>query len=592
MSIKKRLILILLSVGFIMALFFHFSINSTILPDLKQQEQITIENQKTKLQVAIEEQESGITAICSGLAKWNGLINYIKTPSLEFEKDFFEDSPFLSHGTNVIMVLDTHGRVLYNRNAENDMKPIPPDSLGVKNVIDEITGWINRSHGLFTGIINSTYGPIMLAASPIGHHTPPPLTLGILILGRFMGREFLERIAVHFMGTLELVPFNQNQRFQSYLKRMQGTDFYYGGDEEKFELLYLVKDIKQTPSFILKIASESKIPGIMRKHTLLYVVFTVLSIIFMGSLVYFLIEKYITRRISKISSGMKRVGGLKDIAIRIIPDKKGDEISSLIANINETLEKIEREKKGREEIEKLLITRERLVSVGRLAGSIAHEINSPILAISNCIQVLKKSCLKTGDKDYDRNEKAITVSKKEIRRIRKIIASLLDFQYSDVEELTEVNLEEVIRQSQEVLKWSNKLSSMKIITKKQRDFFIQGSRGRLKQVFINFILNAVEAANNHNKNKPVLRIEILSSRDKDFCEVHFKDNGPGILPQIKNRLFEPFTSTKKGKSVGLGLYVSYKIIKNHHGEILYDDTYTEGTHFIIKLPLKERYTRP
>jgi signal transduction histidine kinase len=590
MSIKKRLILILFSVGFIMALFFHFSINTTILPDLKQQKRVTIENQKAKLQVAISEEERGITAICSSLAKWKGMINYIKTPAAEFEKDFFEDSPFLSHRTNVILVLDADGRVLYNRNFRNDVELITLDRLEIKNVIDEITGEISRTHASFTGIINSAYGPIMLAACPIYNHPPPPPNPGILILGRFLGQEFLKRIAIHFTENLGLVPFNEHQLFEPLLKRMQGTDFFYRGDEEKFELLYLVKDLEQTPSFILKIASESKLPGIMRKHTLLYVIFTVLSIIFLGFLVYFLIEKYITRRISKISLDMKGVQGLKDIAMRISPDRKGDEISSLIANINETLDKIEREKKSREEIEKLLITRERLVSVGRLTGSIAHEINSPILAISNCIQALKKTCLKKGDKDYDRKEKAITVSQNEIKRIRELISSLLDFHRSDVEELTEVNLDEVIQQSQEVLKWSKKLSSIKIITKKQQDFFIMGSRGRLKQVFINFILNAVEAANNDNKDKPVLQIEILPSKDKDFCEVHFKDNGPGILPQIKNRLFEPFTSTKEGKSVGLGLYVSYKIIKNHQGEILYDDTYKEGSHFIIKLPVKERHS--
>ncbi len=322
--------------------------------------------------------------------------------------------------------------------------------------------------------------------------------------------------------------------------------------------------------------------------TYLYIIFTVLSIVILGFLVYFLIEKYITKRISEISTNMKSVQGLKDISMRISPDRKGDEISSLIANINETLDKIESEKKSREEIEKLLITSEKLVSVGRLAGSIAHEINSPILAISNCIQALKKTCLKKRDRDYDLKEKAITVSESEVNRIRNIISSLLDYQRADMEELTEVNLDEVIQQSLEVLKWSKKLRSIKIIKKKQQDFFIMGSQGRLKQVFINFILNAVEAGND-NKNKPVLQIEILPSKGRDFCEVHFKDNGPGILPKIKNRLFEPFVSTKEGKSVGLGLYVSYKIIKNHHGEILFDDTYKEGAHFIIKLPLKERH---
>ena len=589
MSIKKRLILILLSVGFMMALFFHFIANTTILPDLKQQKQLTIENQKVKLQVALSEEERGITDLCRSLAKWNGLINYIKTPAAAFEKDFFEDSPFFSHRTNVILVLDADGRVLYYRNFKNNVQLKPLDNLEIKNDINEITGQIRRTHASFTGIINSASGPIMLAACQIYNHLPPPPISGILILGRFIEKETLKRISIHFTESLGLVTFNEYRLFEPLLKRMQGTDFFYKGDEEKFELLYLVKDINQAPSFILKIVTKSKLTGIIKKHTLLYVLYTVLSIIFLGLLVYDLIEKYITKRISKISLDMKSVQGLKDIAVRIHPDKMGDEISSLIDNINETLDNIEREKKSREEIERLLITREKLVSIGRLTGSIAHEINSPILAISNCLQALKKTCLQKGDKNYDRKEKAITVSKNEIKRIRTLISSLLDFQRSDVEELTAVNLEEVIRQSQEVLRWSKKLSSMKIITKKQQDFFIMGSRGRLKQVFINFILNAAEAADNDYKNKPVLRIEILPSRDKGFCEVHFKDNGPGISPQIKNRLFEPFTSTKEGKNVGLGLYISYKIIKNHQGEILYDDTYKEGAHFIIKLPIKERY---
>jgi len=572
-----------------MALFFHFIVNITILPDLKQQKQVTIEKQKVKLQMALSEEERRITVLCRDLTEWDDLINYMKTPAAAFAREFFEDSPFLRHRINVIVVLDADGRVLYNRNIGNNVLSIPLDSLEIKNDIDEITGQIHHSHAPVTGIINSASGPIMLAACPIYNHPPPPPISGILILGRFIGQETLKRISAHFTETLGLVTFNEYQLFEPLLKQMEGTDFFYREDEEKFDLLYLVKDMNREPAFILKMTTKSKLIGMVKKHTLLYVIFTVLSIIFLGSLVYVLIEKYITKRISKISLDMKRVQGLKDIALRIHPDKVGDEVSSLIANINETLDKIEREKQNREEIEKLLITREKLVSIGRLASSIAHEINSPILAINNCLQALKKTCLKKGDRNYGRKEKAITVSKNEIKRIRKLISSLLDFQRADVEELTEVNLEEVIRQSPQVLKWNKKLSSMKIIIKPRRDFFVTGCRERLKQVFINFILNAAEAANNDNKIKPVLRIEILPSRDKGFCEVHFRDNGPGILPPIKNRLFEPFTSTKEGKNVGLGLYISYKIIKNHQGEILYDDTFKEGAHFIIKLPILERH---
>jgi len=571
-----------------MALFFHFSINTTILPELKKQKNVFIEKQKTKIQMALTAEERSMASICNNLAEWSGMVHYMKTPSTEFEKEFFSDSPFLSHRMNVILILDAEGKILFNRN-RNGGKFLDFNGLKIKRDIDEITRQINLTHASFTGIINSTYGPILLAVSPITNQQNPSPFSGILMMGRFMDQTFLKRISTHFTENLTLVPFNDNQLFNSYLKRMQGNDFFYWEDEEKFEVFYLGKDIDQTPSFILKIASESRLFRIVRKNTFLYIVFTVLSIIFLGFLVYFLIEKYITKRISKISTDMKSIQGLNDISIRIRPDRRGDEISSLIANINETLDKIENEKKSREEIEKLLITNEKLVSIGRMAGSIAHEINSPILAISNCIQALKKRCLKKRDRDYDLKEKAITVSESEVNRIRNIISSLLDFQRADMEELTEVNLNQVIQQSLEVLKWSKKMNSIKIITKKQQDFFIMGAQGRLKQVFINFILNAVEASND-NKNKPVLQIEILPTNGRDFCEVHFKDNGPGILPNIKNRLFEPFVSTKEGKSVGLGLYVSYKIIKNHHGEILYDDTYKEGAHFIIKLPLKERHT--
>jgi signal transduction histidine kinase len=76
-----------------------------------------------------------------------------------------------------------------------------------------------------------------------------------------------------------------------------------------------------------------------------------------------------------------------------------------------------------------------------------------------------------------------------------------------------------------------------------------------------------------------------NSPDEKFCSVHFKDSGPGLSDEVKNSLFEPFVTTKEDKGVGLGLYVSLKIIENHGGEIIYDEDYEQGTHFIIKLPL-------
>lgn len=330
--------------------------------------------------------------------------------------------------------------------------------------------------------------------------------------------------------------------------------------------------------------TDTEISRIMKQGTMLYILFTVLSIIFLGIVVYCLIEKYMSKRIINISEDMKKVQGLKDVSMRIAQDSKGDEISSLVLNINNMLDKIEKEKEERKIIEQKLIKDEKLVSIGRISSSIAHEINNPILAISNCLQALKKSCKQD---DSGLNQKAIAVSEREIKRVRNIISNLLDFHRLDREEFSAVNLAEVIGQSIEILKWSKKLDSMKIITKTKQNFLISGSHGKLEQVFINFISNAVEA-NSNNKKKGILRVEVLPSEDKKFCEVHFIDNGPGVSAEIQSRLFEPFVSTKQEKGVGLGLYVSYKIIENHNGEILYNDAYKEGAYFIIRLPLQER----
>jgi signal transduction histidine kinase len=575
MSLKKRLILILIVCGFMLALLFHFSFNATIVPDLKQQKEVFNDKLKHKFQTSLLAEEKSITTLCRSWTDWDNMRDYIKKPSPEFEKDFLSDSSFLSHRLNVILVLAPDGKILFNKNYRGDVKFITFNRLEIGKDLDKITDTVKKTQRLFHGIINSAYGPLMTAANPVN------TSGGILVLGRFMDQVLLEKISLHFTETFQPISFKNKELFAPYLKQMQGKHFYSREDKKKITILYLLKDINGDPSIIFKIETGNKLFRVVKRHTLLYILFSILSMVSLGVLIYILIEKYINKRIIKISTQMKNVQGFKDISVKIARDTKGDEISSLVEEINNMLDKIREEKEDRKKIEQTMLTNEKLVSIGRLASSISHEINNPILVISNCLEAIKNTCI--GSSDI--HKEAIAVSKKESHRVRNIISNLLDFHRLEKEEFSEVNLNDVLLQSIEVLKWSKKLDSIKIITKKDQDFLIFGSPGKLKQVFINFILNAAEASGG---KKGVLWIEIQSSGDKEYCEVHFIDNGPGLSPEIEERLFEPFVSTKQDKGVGLGLYVSYKIIKSHGGEILYNDTYKEGTYFIIKLPLKAK----
>lgn len=570
--------MILVGSGFILALLFHFSVNTTLVPQLKQQKERYIEKLRNTLHTSLSEEEKSITALCKSWADWDGMKDYIEKPSSAFEKEFFSDSSFLGHGMNMILILGPGGKILFNKNYRTDVKFVTIDQLAIESAIRNVTAAVKKKSRFFYAIVNTAYGPLMTAANPVNGG-------GVVILGRFMDQVLLEKISLHFAETLQPVSFKNKTLFDFYLKQMRGKNFYSWEDKKKITLLYLVKDIGGVPSIIFKIEADNNLFRLVKTHTRLYILFSVLSIILLGILLYLLIEKYINKRIVNISTQMKNVGGLRDISRRITLDTMEDEISSLINELNNMLEKIESEKETKQNVEQMLITSEKLVCIGRLTSSIAHEINNPILVISNCLQALKNTC--AGNPCL--NKEALEVSRKEVDRVRNIISNLLDFHRPATEEFSEINLNDVLLQSLDVLKWSHKLDSIKILTPKKHHFIVYGSQDKLKQVFFNFILNSAEAGAGKNG---VLRIEIVPSEADSFCEVHFIDNGPGLSQEIKERLFEPFVSTKMDKGVGLGLYVSYKIIKNHNGEIVYNDTYKEGTYFIIKLPVikKERQT--
>jgi signal transduction histidine kinase len=154
-------------------------------------------------------------------------------------------------------------------------------------------------------------------------------------------------------------------------------------------------------------------------------------------------------------------------------------------------------------------------------------------------------------------------------------------------------MKNLVLESMSILNWSKKLEAIDISTELEEELFIYCSPVKLKQVVINFILNAVEAAasgtrpGKHGTGK--LKIKVNSAVDKHnegrgMAEIHFIDDGPGLAPEVRKSLFEPFVTTKEDKGVGLGLYISYKIIEQHDGEIIHNESYKQGTHFIIRLP--------
>ena len=227
-----------------------------------------------------------------------------------------------------------------------------------------------------------------------------------------------------------------------------------------------------------------------------------------------------------------------------------------------------------------LIHSEKLAALGRLSADIAHEINNPLSGIKNSLYLLSDS-VSENKKGY------LEIAEQEVDRISGIVQKLLDLYRPKKEILAPTNVNVPLDDILEIVKKQFANRSVRII----KDFdqklpAVMASSEHLKQVFLNLILNAVEAMPEGGD----LTIKTYS-RPAGSPEViiEFTDTGCGIPEEEIDKIFDPFFTTKKGgKGTGLGLSVSYGIIKRYDGIIEVRSKVGRGTTFNIILPIVEK----
>jgi PAS domain S-box-containing protein len=202
---------------------------------------------------------------------------------------------------------------------------------------------------------------------------------------------------------------------------------------------------------------------------------------------------------------------------------------------------------------------EKLAATGRLAASIAHEINNPLEAVTNLVYLARRQPQNV--------EKYLQLADHELDRIAQITKNTLGF-YRDSTSPTSVNISEVL---QEVLalyarKLQFKRISLEYVPSDGIEIF--GFPGELRQVFANLIANAIEALPENGTLK--IRASNIRMRNDSECEgvrITFLDNGSGISPTDRKKIFEPFYTTKKDVGTGLGLWLTLGLVEKHRGSL-------------------------
>lgn len=341
-------------------------------------------------------------------------------------------------------------------------------------------------------------------------------------------------------------------------------------DNFEAEVILISKAGKVILSNKLENSLLAKINGVIKSDNTLYFndfqLQNILQRITSGYNEYF--KKEITTKIDQISTV---------IEIQISPVQGGikEEFGALIKLRDLTY---------RKRAEEQAIQNSKMICIGQLSASVAHEINNPLMSVLGFSDLLLKENLPHNVL------RDIAKIKKDALRAKTIVNDLLLFaRFQKEDSSTYFNLSESTRITLKILRKQFIFDRINIIEELDNNIpELYANPGKIQQVIINLVQNAHDAIILSGCGKNI-KVKTGLSDKKDVILLCVEDDGPGIPDDIKDKVFEPFFTTKEvGKGNGLGLYIANKIVKQYKGDIKIESKPGKGTKIIIELPLVNR----
>jgi signal transduction histidine kinase len=360
------------------------------------------------------------------------------------------------------------------------------------------------------------------------------------------------------------------------------TNLYLLYDAERASIENLRVTARSIQSFTQNLSKQERrsIDSTIRTSIILLVIALVVVII-SGTIINIKLATSIATPIRTLEEITKKIA-LGDFS-ESIEVKGRDELSSLEASFNLMEEKLKNAHWSLEHtIEKLmekqaqLVEAEKLALVGKLAAGIAHEINNPLTAVLTFSNLMLEQC-PPGDPRHDK----LKLMVRETDRARTIVRQLLNFGRETVIKPEKININRPVSEIADSLVAQDAFKGIELSMKLGDGLpDVYADPAQIGQVVLNILLNAIHAIT------PPGKIEVSTAANESNVEIIFSDTGKGISEEHIRKIFDPFFTTKDAsKGTGLGLAVSYGIIKKHGGDIEVASIEGKGTTFTVRLPI-------
>jgi two-component system NtrC family sensor kinase len=263
-------------------------------------------------------------------------------------------------------------------------------------------------------------------------------------------------------------------------------------------------------------------------------------------------------------------------SLALLLKRVGDHLGTLNAALRENQGQLEAriaERTGElQEAQAQLLHQEKMAAFGLLAAGIAHEVGNPLTSISSIVQLL-------GRRDHDEyTREKLTLVADQLRRIQGILRELINFSRPASTAREKLSVADLLAEALGIAKYYKGMKRRSIAIDAPADLPpVIGVRGQLVSVFLNLVLNAIDATAKGG------HVELGAAAEAEGVHIWVRDDGPGIPAEHRGKLFQPYFTTKR-HGTGLGLFMARKLLAEHGGTIECDSDAQLGTLFTVRMP--------
>lgn len=294
-----------------------------------------------------------------------------------------------------------------------------------------------------------------------------------------------------------------------------------------------------------------------------------------GFAIILLLSRRFINPITQLASTMEKArGDYLDVKVEV---KGHDELAVLGERFNSMIERIKQANDELKRTHEKLVQSEKLASVGILAAGVAHEINNPLGGIFNCIRMIRQN----SDNPAVR-EKYLDLVNEGLDKMENTVSKLLWMSRKVDHTPVDTNIKNSVDSVYLFLEYKMKKGKVTFKNAVPDNLRFMFDVHDFQQLLLNLFINAIHAMKDGGL------LEVKGHKEDSKLTIEVADSGCGILPEDISKIFDPFFTTKPvGEGTGLGLWLTYEIVKNYNGEIRVESEPGKGSRFIMRFPVTE-----